>query len=375
LQKIELNMIKVPSYIETLKPYKSGNKLDKKLTKEEFAKLVNLASNENPLGPAPKAIDAIMNHGMNLNIYPDPSAPELVEALAKETGKKPEQIVTGHGSDSLIQYIFNAFAEKGDEIITADTTFIGTYVNANKLGLVTKKLPLTSDYVFNLDKIADAISEKTKIVYLANPNNPTGTMFVKDQFDEFVSKVPENVLIILDEAYWIYAEGNPDYPNGLDYDLPNLIVLRTMSKSYGLAGLRIGYAVGPENLINYIYRVKLPFEPHSLAQIAAIDALEDKEYIQNTLEENRKSILILCDELDKLGIERTIPAANFVMMVFSSEDIAKSIVSGLLDKGIITRHLPMFGLPNAVRISTGTIEQTKRAMFELGKIYRDLNKS
>ncbi|MDC1067795.1 histidinol-phosphate transaminase [Candidatus Kapabacteria bacterium] len=362
-------MIKVPSYIETLKPYKSGNKLDKKLSQEEFKKLINLASNENPLGPSPLAVEAIQNHQMNLNKYPDPSAPDLVEALAKDTNRKPEEIVTGHGSDSLIQYIFNAFAEKGDEILTADATFIGTYVNANKFGLTTKKLPLTSDYRFDLPNIAKAISDKTKIIYLANPNNPTGTMFTKKEFDDFIKLVPNNILIVLDEAYWIYAEQNEEYPNGLSYDLPNIIVLRTMSKSYGLAGLRIGYAIAREELINYIYRVKLPFEPHSLAQIAAIAALNDKEYLSDTLETNLQSILTLCDGIDKLNIERTVPAANFTMMIFENEAKAKSIVDGFLDNGIITRHLPMFGLPNAVRISTGTVPETEKAMSILKKIY------
>lgn len=361
-------MIKVPNYIETLKPYKSGNKLEKAVSKEDFKKLVNLASNENPLGASPLALKAIENAGKDLNTYPDPSAPELVAALAKETGKSSEQIATGHGSDSLIQYILNAFAEKDDEIITADATFIGTYVNANKLGLITKKIPLTKDYRFDLKATANAISDKTKIVYLANPNNPTGTKFTKTEFDEFIKKVPENVLIILDEAYWIYAEDDPEYPNGLDYDLPNMIVLRTMSKSYGLAGLRVGYAIGPAKLINYIYRVKLPFEPHSLAQVAAIEALKDKDYIQKTLETNKRSMEILCSAMDELGIQRTEPAANFTMMIFESEEKAKNIVSGFLENGIITRHLPMFGLPNAVRISSGTVEQTEKAVEILKKI-------
>lgn len=358
-------MIKVPDYIQNLKPYKSGNKLDKELSKDEFAKLINLASNENPLGASPKALEAIESAGRNLNIYPNPTAPELIDALSKKLKRDKSEIVSGHGSDSLIQYVFNAFAENGDEIITADATFIGTYVNANKLGLITKTVPLTSDYRFDLDAIAKAISPQTKLIYLANPNNPTGTMFTKSEFDDFLNKVPEDMLVILDEAYWIYAEENPDYPNGLDYKNSNLIVLRTMSKSYGLAALRVGYAVGPAELINYIYRVKLPFEPHSLAQIAAIAALDDDDFIKATLMENQKSIKILCDGIDKLGISRTVPAANFTMINLDSESEAKRIVTGFLDNGIIVRHLPMFGLPNSVRISTGTVEQTEKAVAVL----------
>lgn len=354
-------MIQVPDYIDELVPYKSGNKLDKKITREEFKKLINLASNENPLGPSPKAMEALKNCLNEVSIYPDPSSPELIEKLSQKFNKPVEKLMVAHGSDSIIQYIFNTFLKKNDEIITAASTFIGTYVNANKMGLKTIMTPLTKDFGFDLNCILNKINLKTRAIYLANPNNPTSTMFGPSDFQKFLAKVPKDVLIILDEAYWIYAKEMPDYLDGFEFEQENLIVLRTLSKSYGLAGLRVGFAYGPEYIIEYLNRVRLPFEPNILAQVAAVAALDDDEFIERMLEENRKSMDILLDAIDNAGIGRTEPNANFVMMIFENEVRAKSLFNKLLDNGIVVRQLGMFNLPNAIRISTGTVEQSEKA--------------
>ena len=354
-------MINVPENIENLVPYKSGNKLDRAITREEFKKLINLASNENPLGPSPKAVEAIKNHLSEINIYPDPTASELTEKIALKFNKDPKRIITGHGSDSLIQYIFNTFFKKGDELLTASSTFIGTYVNANKQGMVTQLVPMRSDYSFDLNGILAKMTLRTKVIYLANPNNPTGTMFTKSEFEKFFAKVPKDVLVILDEAYWLYAKEMPGYLDGFDYDAENLIVLRTLSKAYGLAGIRVGFAYAPEYIINYLSRVKLPFEPNTLAQVAAIAALDDNDFVDEMLKVNQQSMDILLEAIDNAGIARTEPSANFVMMIFDNEVKAKSLYNKLLDNGIVTRPLPMFGLPNAIRINTGTIAQSEKA--------------
>lgn len=354
-------MISVPEYIEKLVPYKSGNKLDRPITREEFKKLINLASNENPLGPSPKAVEAIKRHLSEINIYPDPTASELTQKIAEKFGKDPKNILTGHGSDSLIQYIFNTFFKKGDELLTANVTFIGTYVNANKQGMVTQLVPMRSDYSFDLNGILNKITLRTKVIYLANPNNPTATMFTKSDFVKFLAKVPKDVLVILDEAYWLYAKEMPGYLDGFEFEEENLIVLRTLSKAYGLAGIRVGFAYAPEYLINYLSRVKLPFEPNTLAQVAAMAALEDDEFVGKMLEVNNKSMDILLEAIDNAGIARTEPSANFVMMIFENEVKPKALHNKLLDNGIVTRQLHMFGLPNAIRINTGTIEQTEKA--------------
>ena len=226
--------LRIPDYVQTLKPYKSGNKLEGGITREEFKKLINLASNENPFGPSPKAISAMQNALSEAHIYPDPSATELIEALAKFYDRDPKSIITGNGSDSLLQIAFNAFSCKDEEILTAEATFIGCFVNANKLGRKLTKIS-NKNYGYDLDSIAAAINDNTRIIYLANPNNPTGTMFSKTDFENFMTKVPKDILVILDEAYWLYSAEFSDYPNGLDYDYENLMVMRTFSKIYGLS--------------------------------------------------------------------------------------------------------------------------------------------
>ncbi len=354
-------MIKVSEHIENLVPYKSGNKIDRNITREEFKKLINLASNENPLGPSPLAIEAIKNNIGELNIYPDPTSPELIAKLAEKFNKDPKNLMVGHGSDSILQYIFYTFFKKGDELLTASSTFIGTYVNANKQGMTTILVPMKKDYSFDLNAILSKITLKTKVIYLANPNNPTATMFTHSDFVKFMAKVPKDVLVILDEAYWLYAKSMPGYLDGFEFENENLIVIRTLSKAYGLAGLRVGFAYAPEYMINYLNRVKLPFEPNSLAQIAAVAALDDEDFIGKMLEVNHKSMDILLDAIDNAGIARTEPSANFVMMILDNEVKARTLCNKFLDNGIVVRQLPMFGLPNAIRISTGTVEQSEKA--------------
>ena len=228
-------MISVPEHIKNLKPYKAGKPIEELMREKNIQKVVKLASNENPLGPSPKAVEAIKKHLTELHRYPNPSGYRLVNAIAEKYDKKPEQIICSNGSDSLIQYVITAFSIEGDELLSSEGTFIGWYVNVNKMGRKSKEIPL-NNYHYDLDSIFENITEKTKIIYLANPNNPTGTIFKRNEFEEFIKKIPSNILVILDEAYTIYSQFNPDYPNGFDYEKENLVVLRTLSKSFGLAG-------------------------------------------------------------------------------------------------------------------------------------------
>ncbi len=285
-------MIKIPSHIQELKPYKAGKPIEELMREKKIEKVVKLASNENPLGPSPKAIEAIKNHLNDVNRYPNPSSYQLVKAIAEKFEIEPEQTICSDGSDSLIQYIIMAFSKEGDELLSSEGTFIGWYVNVDKLGRKSKLLPL-NDFHFDLERMLESISGKTKIIYLANPNNPTGTIFTKMEFENFINKVPEDILVILDEAYTIYSQTNPDYPNGLEYKNKNLIILRTLSKSYGLAGLRIGFAIGSPYLIKELYKVRLPFEPNILAQVAAIASLSDDDFIYKTVETNRESLRMM----------------------------------------------------------------------------------
>lgn len=354
-------MIKIPAHIQKLKPYKAGKPIDELAREKGISKIVKLASNENPLGPSPKAIEEIQKHTNELHRYSNPSAYKLVNAIAEKYGKNPNQIVTGSGSDSLLQYLITAFSDEDDEFVTSEGTFIGWYVNANKYGRMSKLVPL-KDYHFDLDKIADCVNEKTKIIYLANPNNPTGTMITRNEFENFINNIPDRILVVLDEAYTVYAESNPDYPNGLRYDFDNLLVLRTLSKAYGLAGIRIGFACGKEYLIKEMYKVKLPFEPNELAQVAAIAALKDDEFLEKTVKLNGQSLRIMQTKFDELGINYVPTSANFFMMLFPNEEFTVDFNNECLTRGLILRHVNTFGIPNGIRINSGTIEETEFAL-------------
>jgi histidinol-phosphate aminotransferase len=366
-------MIKIPEHINRLQPYKAGKPIEELAREKGIKKIVKLASNENPLGPSPAAIDAIKSKAHEIYRYPDPSSHNLVKAIAEHTGKNPSRIITGSGSDSLLQYAITAFTDERDSVLSSEGTFIGWYVNANKYARQMKLVPL-KNYAFDLRALAEGITSDTKIIYLANPNNPTGTIFTREEFEEFISVVPPDVIIILDEAYTIYAESNPEYPNGLDYDLPNLLIMRTLSKAYGLAGLRIGFAVGPEYLIKEMYKVKLPFEPNSLAQSAAIAALEDDEFIKRTVELNHLSLGMMKQKFDKLGIRYIPTSANFYLLIFSSGEVAAAFNEECLKYGLILRHVTAFGINNGIRINSGTVEETKFALDVIEKVFNSLIK-
>jgi histidinol-phosphate aminotransferase len=361
-------MIKIPQHVQKLQPYKAGKPIDELAREKGLKKIVKLASNENPLGPSPRAAEEIKKSVNELHRYTNPSAFKLVNAIAKKYDKKPSQIVTGSGSDSLIQYIVTAFSDIDDELLTSQGTFIGWYVNVNKYGFKSVEVPL-KNYHFDLDGILNNITSKTKIIYLANPNNPTGTMFTRNEFDPFISNVPENILVVLDEAYTVYAESHPGYPNGLEYEKDNLIVLRTLSKAYGLAGLRIGFAFGPEYLIKELYKVKLPFEPNYLAQEAAVSAFEDEDFLKRTIELNKKSLDSMIKKFNELGIDQVPTSANFVLLVFPSEEFTFDFNEECLNRGLIVRHVKSFGIPNGIRINSGTMEETDFALNIISEIY------
>ena len=361
-------MIKIPDHIQKLQPYKAGKPIEELAREKGISKIVKLASNENPLGPSPKAVEEIKKHINELHRYTNPSAYKLVNAIAAKFNKKPGQIVTGSGSDSLIQYLITAFTDENDEMITSVGTFIGWYVNANKYGRKSILVPL-KNYHFDLERIAGSINNKTKIVYLANPNNPTGTMFTMNEFEAFMKKVPDRVLVVLDEAYTVYAESNPEYPNGLSYEMDNLLVLRTLSKAYGLAGIRIGFAYGSEYLIKEMYKVKLPFEPNQLAQDAAIAALEDDEFLKKTVELNRQSLSLMKKKFDELGLQYIPTSANFYLLLFPGEEFTAEFNNECLNRGLILRHVNTFGIPNGIRINSGTMEETDFALRVLEEVF------
>jgi len=345
-------MALVPPYIEKLRPYEPGRSIEDVRRTYGLDRVAKLASNENPLGTSPRALEAVARNIGSLNHYPNGGL-DLRERLAKEFDLKVGNVIAGSGSDSIMSGIIRAFLCDDDEVLTTEAAFIGFQVLARSRGVPYRVVPYR-DWHYDLPALAAAITDKTKIIYLANPNNPTGTIFSKHEFDEFYKHVPERVLIILDEAYFEYAKDNPRYPDSMHYRYDNVITLRTFSKIYGLAGLRIGYGFAHEELIANLLKVKLPFEPSGLAQIAAIAALDDKEFVHRALELNARGLRLISDALREMGLDVVPSEANFVMVPLENAGAAKELTEGLLRRGIIVRPLGAFGLPHCVRISTGT---------------------
>jgi len=360
-------MISISPRVQALIP-RLGQPLERLAKEKGATRIVMLASNENPLGPSPKAIEAVRKYADQGHRYVDPTSAEMTAVLATKFNKKPFQIICGGGTDLLLAYIINAFSEEGEEILTSDGSFSGFYANAKKFGRQLKLTPL-KNYAFDLEAIAANICDQTKIIYLANPNNPTGTIFTKKEFENFMSRVPASILVILDEAYFEYACWNPDYPDGMQYDYENLLVTRTFSKCYGLAGMRIGYAAGPEYLIKELYKIRLPYEPNCLALKAAIAALEDQKFIKQSIIANRQSLDLMKSKFDQLGIKWVETFANFLLLVFPSEKSAHEFFEGCLEKGVLVRHVKGYGIPEGVRINSGTPQETRYALEVMEQVY------
>ena len=355
----------VPPYIESLRPYEAGRSIEEVQREYGLTSVAKLASNENPLGPSPLALRAIDRCTGSLNLYPNGGL-DLRRVLAGKFDLKTENVIAGSGSEGIMSNIIRTFLCDEDEVLTTEAAFIGFQVLAKSRGVAYRTVPYR-DWHYDLAALAGAINERTKIIYLANPNNPTGTVFSKHEFDDFYRQVPERVLIILDEAYFEYAKDNPRYPDSMHYRYDNVITLRTFSKVYGLAGARIGYGFAHETLIANLLKVKLPFEPSSMAQAAGIAALSDREFLHHSLELNARGLKFLTAACRELGFVVVQSDANFVMVVLPTEDHAAGLTRELLTQGIIIRPLSSFGLPNCVRISTGTEEDNQRCVEAMSR--------
>ncbi len=357
----------VPPYIESLRPYEAGRTVESVRQEYHLERIAKLASNENPSGASPKAVEAMTRTLGGLHLYPNGGL-QLREVLAAEFELKVENVIAGSGSEGIMSNIIRAFLCDEDEVLTTEAAFIGFQVLARSRGVKYRTVPYR-DWHYDLPALAGAINENTKIIYLANPNNPTGTIFSKQQFDAFYKHVPERVLIILDEAYFEYAKDNPKYPDSMHYRYDNVITLRTFSKIYGLAGARIGYGFAHEELIRNLLKVKLPFEPSTPAQAAGIAALADKEFLHRSLELNARGLRYLAEGLAGAGFTVVPSEANFVMVVLPSEREAGRIFEETLKMGVVVRPLKAFGLPACIRISTGTDEDNQMCVEAMRRTY------
>jgi histidinol-phosphate aminotransferase len=311
-------------------------------------------------------VEAINRSLASLNFYPNGGL-DLREVLAQEFELKVDNVIAGSGSEGIMSNIIRAFLGDEDEVLTTEAAFIGFQVLARSRGVKYRTVPY-HNWHYDLNALAAAINPNTKIIYLANPNNPTGTIFTRQQFDEFYKHVPERVLIILDEAYFEYAKDNPRYPDSMQYRYDNVITLRTFSKVYGLAGVRIGYGFAHEELIRNLLKVKLPFEPSTPAQAAGVAALGDKEFLHRSLELNARGLRYLTEGLKAAEMTVVASEANFVMLVLNSEHDSAEAFEKLLSCGVIVRPLRAFGLPQCLRISTGTDEDNRMCVEAIRRL-------
>ncbi|NOT78982.1 MAG: histidinol-phosphate transaminase [Bacteriovoracaceae bacterium] len=364
----------VPDYVRYLQVYQAGKPIDELTRERGLTKISKLASNENPLGPSPYAIKAMTNALWDVHRYPDMNAYMLKSSLGKLYKLKNENIILGNGSEGIMAYIARAFIQPGQEVLTSQNSFIGFSIIARSVGALLKTVPLTADYRFDVLALAKSITKKTKVIYICNPNNPTGTYINKKEFDFLMSHVPDHVLVILDEAYFEYAVGKDDYPNSMDYRYDNVITLRTFSKAYGLSGIRIGYGFGHEDLISNLTKVKLPFEPGTIAQMGAAGAIHDKPHLKRTISNNQRRYVETFDFLTRHEFNPIKSVANFIAFKTGSEEASRYMFEHLLDQGVIIRQLKANEMPDYVRVSLGTKSEMSHFFKAMEFILPEYNK-
>ncbi len=358
--------------VMNLPPYVAGKPIEAVEREYGVHNIIKLASNENPLHISPMAVEAMKNELEKCYMYPEGSSPQLREKLAAKYNVDPKQILFGDGGDHVIGLICHAFVNDGDEVIIGDPSFPTYSINVPLMGGILVKVPM-KQHTFDLDAVLAAITPKTKMIFFCNPNNPTGTIVGKQKVAEFMSKVPDHVIVVFDEAYFEFV-GDPNYPDGLEYVRAekNVIVLRTFSKIYGLAGLRIGYCVAPLHLMAVLGRVVPAFPVNRLAQAAAYAALDDTEFIAKVKKNNDEGRAYLNQQFTEMGMEYAPSYGNFIFVNIGLP--TKEVNEKLLYKGVIVRPGFLFGFPTYLRVSIGTMEENKRFIAALKEIKAEYDK-
>jgi histidinol-phosphate aminotransferase len=358
----------VPEYIRSLIPYEPGKPIEEVEREYGIARSVKLASNENPLGPSPKALAAIRAKLDQLHLYPDGDCFYLKNRLAKKLAVAPENLIFGNGSNEIIELAARTFLRPGDEAVMAEQAFVVYQLIVQAVGGKSKQVPLRN-FTHDLNAIAEAVSPQTRMVFLANPNNPTGTIFRRDEWDRFLDKVSAEVLLIVDEAYFEYVQ-DAGYPDSLKYHAEGraILTLRTFSKLYGLAGLRIGYGVAPKELISIMQRVRQPFNVNAAAQWAALAALDDVDHVRRSLEVNRQGLEYLQSEFAKLGLAHVPSHGNFILVRVGK---GQEIFQQLLTQGVIVRPMGAYKFPEYVRVTVGTMEENRKFIDALERVIKN----
>ncbi len=354
------------SAVSGLPEYIPGKQVEEAVREFRLKEVIKLASNENPLGPSPKAVEALKKDLQKVHIYPDQHHLPLREALSAKLSVPKESIIVGNGSDEIMLLLAQVFLSAGDEAVISRHTF-SMYEFVTKIMDGTPVFTELKDNSYDLAAMLGAVTQRTKLVFLCNPNNPTGTFFARDDLSRFMEKIPQHVIVVVDEAYGDFADSG-EYPDTLEYVRKgrNVVVLRTFSKIYGLAALRVGYGVSSPALIKYLNLAKMPFNVNRLAQSAAAEALRDNDFISRTLRNNSEGKQYLYRELDKLGVKYEKTQANFIYIDLERD--GDTVFMDLMRQGVIVRPLGSFGLPRGIRVTVGTMPQNERFIKALKKV-------
>ncbi len=355
---------KVPDYIRRIVPYVPGKPIDEVEREYGIRGSAKLASNENSLGPSPKAVAALRERLEELHLYPDGGCFHLRHGLAARLGVEPERLIFGNGSNELIELAVRTFLRPGDEALISQGSFVAYGLALDAMGAAVRKVPL-KDYGYDLEAMARALTPRTRLVFLANPNNPTGTIYRRPEWEEFLERVGPEALVVADEAYFEYAT-DPDYPDSLDdrREDRTVLTIRTFSKVYGLAGLRIGYGIAPAEVVAMMNQVREPFNVNAAAQWAAAAAVEDAEHLHRSLDLNREGLALLTEGLTGLGVQWVPSQANFILVQTGR---AGHVFEELMRRGVIVRPVgPEF--PDHVRVTVGTPDENRKFLEGLSRI-------
>jgi len=355
------------SGISELSPYEPGKPIEDLERELGLSDIVKIASNENPLGPSPFAVSKIKEYLNDLHRYPDGNAYNLKRALSRKFSISKDRITIGNGSNDIIEFISRCFLSSSDSAIFSEYAFAVYPLVVQGLGAEGIEVP-SLDWSHDLERILSSIKPNTKLIFIANPNNPTGTFIPKDDVLNFAKQVPENVLVLLDQAYFDYSSYEEEDVDFNDIEsIPNLLISRTFSKAYGLAGLRVGFSYSSSEMSDYLNRIRQPFNTNTLALVAAEEALKDKEHLKRSLEVNKLEKEKLYQEFDELGFEYIPSHANFIS--FDCKDYADTAFEAFLKEGIIVRSMRVYKMPRHLRVTIGTSEENRKFINALKKIH------
>lgn len=353
----------VPKHIQQIPAYKSENPAEE-IERDLGVKVVQLGMNENPFGASPKGVEAARAYMENAAPYPDDTGFYLRQKLSAHYKISMDELIISNGSSDILAMAYHAVLSPGAEVLTGEASFVVYYQLAEMLNMPMVRVPMKT-YAFDLDAMASRITANTKLIVIANPNNPTGTIVRREALDAFINKIPNDVLVILDEAYFEYVK-DPGFPDALEYVRSGkpVLILRTFSKVFGLAGLRIGYGIAAREIIETLYKVRMAFNTSSIAQVAALAAWDDHEHVEKSVRLNAQEREFLYAELSKRGVQHVPSFANFVLIELGRT--ARDVTKALLKLGVIVR--PAWGCPTCMRVSVGTHDQNLRFLAALDKV-------